>query len=97
MSTFRNYFRHGKHQTAGDLAGLTFSDAPFLDEVALSQVPFTSFYDQVYSFGTKNTASHSNQSKSSQNLIWNEATMSWDDAEGTWDDPKQPWANQTKN
>ena len=48
---------------------------------------------------TKNTASFSNQTKSSENLIWNDANSTWDELapEATWDNPIMPLTEQTKN
>ena len=47
---------------------------------------------------SKNTAILTNQQTgSSQNMTWDEASFSWDNAQGTWNNPGPVYASQTKN
>ena len=46
---------------------------------------------------TKNSLSITNESKSGNDLTWDEATFTWDNADGTWDNPGSVITKENKN
>jgi len=53
-STFRKYLRHGKSPSMTDLAGFTFTDAPFRDDSKqLKDFTFAELADASYTNQTK--------------------------------------------